>query len=356
MEPLKKVLDHISTVEGDQFEYDENALLAAYNTQKNNPSSIVIKLLSIVGGFLASLPFVGLLLLIGLYESDIGMSILGSILIIAAIVINTEYDKLILDTFSITLYLMGIAILTISLVGHSLGENVIALLMMGIGFAAMVITQNFMLSFISILIINTSFLFLISQNMLDLIHLYMLINAFGFTYLLLKEANIITWSKKLSLLYNPMRIGLLVSLLLGFIFIANGELVAMDIYVYDPWITSILMSSILYYIIHQLITNYGITTLSHKILIYTLSTLIFIATLFAPSILGAIVIMLLCFRVNYRTGFGIGIMALIYFISRYYYDLSFTLLTKSIILFASGILFLACYFLVLKKLDRNEKI
>ena len=46
----------------------------------------------------------------------------------------------------------------------------------------------------------------------------------------------------------------------------------------------------------------------------------------------------------------------IYFISQYYYDLNFTLLTKSILLFSSGVLFLLLYLFTHKNLTQNEKI
>ncbi|WP_417936263.1 DUF4401 domain-containing protein [Flagellimonas ochracea] len=73
-------------------------------------------------------------------------------------------------------------------------------------------------------------------------------------------------------------------------------------------------------------------------------------TLFAPGISGSLLIVLLCFKVNYKTGFIIGIISLIYSIGQYYYDLSFTLLTKSIILFLSGVLLLVFYMVFNKKL------
>jgi len=81
-----------------------------------------------------------------------------------------------------------------------------------------------------------------------------------------------------------------------------------------------------------------------------------VSTIFSPSISGAMIIVLLSFLVNYKTGLAIGIISLIYFISQYYYDLNFTLLTKSIILFSSGIVFLLFYLFTTKKLNSNEKI
>jgi len=96
--------------------------------------------------------------------------------------------------------------------------------------------------------------------------------------------------------------------------------------------------------------------MQYKSGIYALSILLLLPTVLSPAISGAILIILLSFLVNYKTSLVIGIAAFIYFVSQYYYDLHFTLLTKSILLFSSGILFLGLYLLTHKKLTSNEKI
>jgi len=110
------------------------------------------------------------------------------------------------------------------------------------------------------------------------------------------------------------------------------------------------------YLVYSIIKINEIKTVKSKVLIYALSVLILIPTIFSPSISGAIVIVLLSFLVNYKTGLAIGIISIIYFVSQYYYDLNFTLLTKSIILFVSGIIFLVFYLFTTKNLSANEKI
>src|SRR5690606_13137026 len=93
-----------------------------------------------------------------------------------------------------------------------------------------------------------------------------------------------------------------------------------------------------------------------KVLTLVLCLFTLLPTLYAPSISGALLIVLLSFLVNYRTGFAIGIIALIYFVVQYYYDLNLSLLTKSIILFSSGTVFLVFYFFFTKMTKDNEKI
>lgn len=351
----KALLDSIRLLEGDKFEYDEKTILEEYSTQGENKSSLAIKILSIFGGFLATLAFLGFLAIAGLYNSELGLLIFGIGFIISAIWLNKLYDKLIIDTFSISIYVKGFALLALGLSEMKVDENIIAILIGLIALSSLIVTQNFILSFISVLAISGSFLFLIiSNNSYDLIHLYVAINTLILTYLFLNEAKIISSNKKLSQLYNPFRIGIVISLLFGLISVGKRHLIPISQnYI---WLSSIVLFLVTMYLVYTIIKINEINTVKSKAMIYTLSTLILVSTMFSPSISGAIVIILLSFLVNYKTGLAIGIISIIYFISQYYYDLNFTLLTKSIILFVSGIMFLLFYLFTTKNLSVNEKI
>ena len=208
------LLDSIRLSDGAEFECNEKAILNEYQNQQENKSSLAIKVLSIFGGFLATLAFLGFLAIAGLYDSELGLLIFGIGFIVSAIWLNKEYDKLIIDTFSISIYVTGFALFAFGLSEMKVDENIIAILISLIALSSLIITQNFILSFISVLAISGSFLFLIiSNNSYDLIHLYVAINTVILTYLFLNEAKIISSNKRLSQLYNPIRIGLVVSLL-----------------------------------------------------------------------------------------------------------------------------------------------
>ena len=351
----KALLDRIRESKGASFEYNEEAILEEYQMQADNKSSLAIKLLSIFGGFLATLTFLGFLGITGLYDSAIGLLIFGIGFIIVSIWLNKEYDKLIIDTFSISTYIIGFAMLAFGLTKMEIDENIIALLISIIALSSLFITQNYILSFISVLVIATSFLTLIiSNNLFNLIHLYIAVNTLALTYLFLNEAKIITSNRKLSRLYDPMRIGLIISLLFGLIAIGKRGLVSISQnYI---WLSSIVIIFAILFLVYKIYKINEIQSAKSKRLIYSLSFLILLPTLFSPAISGAILIILLSFLVNYKTGLVIGIISFIYFISQYYYDLNFTLLTKSIILFSSGIVFLLFYLFTNKNIETNEKI
>ena len=169
---VKAFIDRIRTSEGVNFEYDEDAILKEYNTLEEQKSSLTIKILSIFGGFLATLAFLGFLFIAGLYNSELGLLVFGSGFIISALWLHKVYDKLVIDTFSISLYVTGFVLLSFALSGMNIDDNMIAVLVILIAVSSLLITQNFILSFISILIISGSFIFLIiSKDIYDLIHL-----------------------------------------------------------------------------------------------------------------------------------------------------------------------------------------
>lgn len=344
----KALLCTISYSEGIKFEYNEKAILKEYQIREENKSSLAIKILSIFGGFLATLTFLGFLAIAGLYESGLGLLIFGMGFIILAIWLNKEFDKLIIDTFSISIYIIGFVLFASGLTQLNVDEDIITILVNVIAISSLFIIQNYILSFISLLTISGSFLTLIIGNDLYyLMHLYIAVNTLTLAYVFLNEAKIISSNKKLSKLYNPVRIGLVFSLLFGLVTIGKRYLIPIS--QNHIWLSSIVMIFVTTYLVYLSIKINEIESIKSKILIYLLSCLILVSTILSPAISGAIIIILLSFLVNYKTGLVIGIISFIYFISQYYYDLSFTLLTKSIILFFSGILFLLFYLCINNK-------
>lgn len=333
--------------EGSKIEFNEEAILKEYEEHEGNKSNLIIKVLSIFGGFLATLVFLVFLGIAGFYNSAGSLLIFGIGFVISALFLNKTFNKLITDTFSISLYIAGLILLAYGLSELGISINSVVLIISFLAFSSLIMTQNFILSFISILAISGGFLTLIVYNeAYSLIHFYIAFYTFILTYIFLYEAQIMTSHKKLSKLYNSMRIGLIFSLLFGLIAIGKRDLIPLSQnYI---WVSSVFIIFAILYLVYTILKINDIEIQKNKVLIYLLSGLLLTPTLFSPAISGAILIILLSFLVNYKTGFALGIISIIYFISQYYYDLNFTLLTKSIILFISGLVFIAFYLFTLK--------
>lgn len=351
---LKEIIQAIHNSEGENFKYNEPAILAEYKKEDANKSSLAIKILSIVGGLFATLTFIGFLALMRLFESEAAILITGICFIIVAIWLNKAFDKLIFDTLSISIYVTGLVMLGAGLTLLDVGENELIFIILVVSLLTLFVNQTYMLSFMAVTAFTGCFLaFIIVNKSYEFFHLYNSAIALLLVYVFLNEGKIITFNKNSSKLYNPMRIGLIFSLLVGLIISVNREV--FDMPTSFIWISSILLLAVVMYLVFQIVKRLEITDNKKQALIYMLSVLVLSSTIFAPSILGAIIIILLSFFVNYKTGLAIGIIALIYFITQYYYDLNLTLLVKSIILIASGILFIV-FFLFTKKFTSNEKI
>ncbi len=195
---------------------------------------------------------------------------------------------------------------------------------------------------------------IVSNNAYDVIHVYVSVLAITMTYLFLKEARIIATSKALSKLYNPLRIGLIFSFISGLVFLGKK-----DILPESPdyiWLYSVIIILTILYIVSTLVNFFHIVESRNKIGIYAFLILALSATVLSPAISGAILIILLCFLVNYKMGLVLGVISFVYFISQFYYDLNFTLLTKSALLFSTGILFIILYLFIYKKLTADENV
>jgi hypothetical protein len=349
---IREIIEQVRHSTIPAVECNEEAILLEYRSQAEEKSSLAIKIVTVFGGLFATSTFMGFIMAAGLYSSGVGLALFGIISIAGAVWLNIAYNKLIIDTISISVFITGFILIGIGLSDLDVDENIISILFFILGFLTLMLAQNYIISFVSVLIISGALLALIAESeQYNFIHVYVSVFAFAFTYWFLQEARIITRSRKISRLYNPVRMGLVFSFLGGLILVGKKGIIpiAQD-YV---WVSSVVTIAAVMYVISILFAIFK-TSSSEKAIIYALSFILLLSTVMSPSISGSILIILVCFLVNHKTGFVAGIIGLIYFISQYYYDLGLTLLVKSILLFSTGILFsLICLF-TYRKLKTND--
>ena len=185
---------------------DEEKILGEYRDSNTGKSGIAIKALSVFGGIAASLFFLAFLFLAGLYASESAMLIFGVIFIAAAIIVNNRFDNLLIDTASISFFLAGFFLLGLGLGSIQLNENVICLVFVAVALLTLIIIQNYIFSFISLLIINGSlFALIIFSGSNNMIHLLLIMQVIAIVYLFLHESAFISAGLKISKLYQPIR-------------------------------------------------------------------------------------------------------------------------------------------------------
>lgn len=335
------------------FNYE--AIIAGYQRSYDNRSGIAIKALIVLGGFLASLSFVGFLMLLQIYESGTAMLITGLGLCAGAVLVSRANDKLVLDTMSISLYLSGIIMTGVGFeeLFHS-SVPVLCSFYMLLAAATIAISQGYVFAFIAVLLFNGSVLGIMADaEAFELIHVYIGVVSVLLAWWMINEAKLITNYRPYAGLYNPVRAGLMVSLLVALFSVGKRGLinVSMD-YI---WLSSVAAIAITLFIVKHILQQLGKADYKYKWVIYVSCIVWLLPTAFSPAIAGSVLILLLAFMVNYRPGVAIGITALVYFVGQYYYDLNFTLLQKSVILFSSGVLLLLFYFFTAKVLA-DEKV
>uniref|UniRef100_UPI00404AA51F DUF4401 domain-containing protein n=1 Tax=Flavobacterium sp. TaxID=239 RepID=UPI00404AA51F len=351
---IKKNIALIQESEGETFEVQEQEIESVYQKLHDNQSSIAIKILSIFGGFFATYAFLGFLFMAGLYNSSEGIMITGFLFFAATITLNLLYKKIIITTISISAFVTGFYLVGFGLISLQYEMSSICLIFMLISVLTIWITKNYILSFLSIIIINNCIIYLIfDSHSYNFYHFYNGVLLLLTTYLFLNEGKLLADKRFPSILYNPVRIGLLVSLIIELVVAVKSS--DFEFALSQIWISSIISIPLTVYVISRITKIIGITQNKTLSLIHGLSILVLIPTAISPLISGTLLVILLSFLVNYKTGLVIGIIAFVYAISQFYYDLSFTLLTKSIILFVSGLIFILFYAITHQKLNSNEK-
>jgi hypothetical protein len=258
----------------------------------------------------------------------------------------------VLDTFGISLFGIGFLMVAVALSQMHADENTISLVFILMALGSLALVQNYMLSFISVLILNGSILVLVNSVGADLIHLFLAALITLLTYVFLAEAKLITGSKKWSRLYLPARAALLFSFAAMLVCLNEGWL--LKISWHYAWLSFVIIFAALVILYTRLFSLFGIEKISGKALFAFAPLLLLLPTLHTPAIAGALFMILLSFMVSYKTGLGLGILSLVYFLIEYYYDLHFTLLTKSGILFFTGLLFILGYVVIHRRSIHDE--
>ena len=118
---------------------------------------------------------------------------------------------------------------------------------------------------------------------------------------------------------------------------------------FKPWMDEVVSGLVLLYLVWQLLRRYEILLSEPVALLALLGTfLLCLASMEAGGITVGITIVLLGFSSSNRVLLGLGIVSLLFFVSRYYYMLDKTLLAKALTLFLVGIVLIVMRWVMLR--------
>ena len=302
-------------------------------------SNLTIEVLSIIGGVLTAIFFLGFLVLSSILRSETSCLIAGSILIITTLFVNRLLTKPFLDAMNITCYIAGCI-----LAGYGMNRNmdVLFIVLIGISVVTMLLSKGFILTFLSVI----SFYSLNPLNVaaVPIIAIFLFVN--------LSETKILSYTNGDFSKYKPIHSGLFVSCVLSLAGLSVNYLTKST----NDWIISVFMLVGILLMVYKIVQVMQVKSPVHQVCIYLLCILICFPSLHAPYLSGSILLILICFQYGYKAESAVALLLFIYSISKYYYDLDITLLTKSITLFFTGIALLIAWYIFTQKKTRHEKI
>ncbi|MCI0921362.1 DUF4401 domain-containing protein [Sphingobacterium rhinopitheci] len=357
-------IEYLKSIAKKPFLVDEEAVSSAYASSSKEQQTMVIKALTIFGALLTCVFGIGFLFLIGIYDYPLFMIGLGILLIIIPSYLTTQVHETFLDTFLLSLYCTGYGLLAFGMSQAQIDIKVILICLLVVATFTLIYLNNYVIALIATLIIYGCIEFLLKE--FDLYQLFpFFYNGIAILtlFILTKEAKIISYSKHLAKIYEPLKIASIVF----YIYKLNGwstfnlrtfQVLEIDSYSFNIFsysITLVVTIGLFFYLITKILQQLTITNRKQKAIIYSAALIVLLPSTIQPNIPGALLLILSCFYINYKTGIALGILSFLYFITRFYYDMEVTLLFKSIILMLTGFLFLLVYYLTSKNLSAHEK-
>lgn len=354
MTKKNEIINKLSELEAsvENFNCNSDIIKSVYEQAESEQSSFIVKIISIFGGIFATIAFLFFLGIAGLFDSKEAMIILGLICIVASIIMANKFNKIVLDTLSISLYLIGLAMFIFGMSSLELSTYLLCFITGCIGLTALHFTHNFILAFLSMSVVCGSLIFIIFEDNFNLLPFITIVLLWLMMILFIIEAKILTMHNMMGRSYYAIRTSVMLAFLFClYLFGVKGYFTDHQIGI---WLPSAAIVSSTIFLIGYLIKYHQVKLTRDLPFIYILCLIILLPTIYAPSISGSLLVMLLCFYSNNKTGFVVSVISFLYFIGQYYYDLDFSLLTKSIFLMVSGSICFLLFFYLNKKYNWHE--
>ncbi|MBC7566579.1 MAG: DUF4401 domain-containing protein [Pedobacter sp.] len=305
--------------------------------ETKSKESLAIRILSLAGGILGTCFFLGFMGVMFL-DHPYAMIIMGVVTIGGSLTIERIAKSVILDTIAISSCLIGNIILGMGLNSIIKNDNLLTVGLMISAGLILNFSKSFVLNLFGVVSINVCLFTFISINNIHYI-IPLFLGYLGTAFIYLSFNSHLNW-----------RLGSLLSLLILLTYL--GFDLKEDIG--TRYISSAVIVGLIIFILQKIIHHLQIEGSDNRVMIYLISSVILVLSFFSPSISGALFILLLSFHTSYRTGLITGVIVLVYFVGQYYYNLEYSLLIKSGIMFGTGILLTMYWFFLKNKLKHYE--
>lgn len=348
---LEKKLDELSS-KGVSF--DRNAILEAKEVELMSHSSFAIKFVALLGGIIGGFTLLGAVYALELSINYVFNLVCALLFWGIAFWLHTKRKTIVYDTILICLVLMAsyfcYAVLDDLDYISTINSSILGI---SIGFVCVVLFKNELLSFLgSIGVLVSLFAVAIETNLIWGANLYLILIMISITFLFLNESVVLLKGAKIRNAYKSIRLAHILVILgvLNYTSPSNyfgvsfhlDELVVVNLYICLVWC------------VFRIVKEQKNLSILDIIIIVALGLLLILPTYMSLGFGFSVLLLLLCFRSQYKTGLILAILSFCYFLFMFYYDLQFTLMIKSLLLMGTGIILIGFYTLLNRKTKTNE--
>ncbi|MFM2190890.1 MAG: hypothetical protein RL491_1276 [Bacteroidota bacterium] len=339
---LTQALQEATSIVGDTFVVDEQALeLSGLGIKSTS-----ITIFQALGGFIASLAFLGLMFTINIYKHPAVVLIIGIPLVLLSILQGKLQKVHIPDTVGVFFFIAGCFLTIYGVSLYNIDSNILIGLVMLISTATLSLSENKIVVFSSVLLFFGSLIaFMLENDWVNGIHVVSNLSLAMALFLYHKESETLFARNRLSQLMPSMAYASAIASLITFQIIALPSM--LKIHPHFLWLSSLAPLSVSLFLIYQ-------NTMGNRLVVIIAFVLLAAPSIFAPAIIGSMAILLLGFGYRNNGLMIIGILSCIQTTIQFYYDLKFTLLEKSIMMMAIGALLMVAYWAFVKHIRANE--
>lgn len=328
--------------------FEEKAILDEYAANERFVGNRALRIFIVIGTFLASTLAFSTVLAMGFYDSPAAMMIIGLAAIGFGLRIHRQRISDVAETFSLTLIFMGFACIPMALPDWNKFIDLNCLILMTLAAGCFIFSRRQLLSFLSVISFLSLFgLWITSKGEPLLLPGFSLVMLCLMVTLSLQEGKWISSYRKFSIHYLPVTLALTIAqIAVHYLFTVTTAPVLTENQPVKLLYFSIPNIVFCLYVLHSFSREIGIVNVKQKSLLLGVIAVILLLTLYTPTISISLCLAVLNFRNRYYTGLIVSAISLVIAIGLYYYDMHFTLLTKSILLMTSGAVILGGFLFI----------
>jgi uncharacterized membrane protein len=316
--------------------------LISDNSEANTPW--FVKIITIIGAWFGSLLFLGALFIAQVLKTEESMIIIGGLFVVIGIAISFANNRNhLLDALSLSLSILGQVLLGIGIGASTHGFKSVCYAGLLIESLIYLLAQSYTQKFISVILIPLCLLGIIWNGpIFEATHCLIGGLSVAAVLIWINELPLQIWLKKQPHFFVPTAYGLVLGLLLTLVLSINNKF--FEVHINHWYITSLISFLSLSFLLYQsLCRTLGVSNKAFGCAVIVIAIL-FAPTFLAPGIIASALIIILGFARSNRVLLTLGIVFLATFLTSFYYSLQQSLLTKSIILMSTGVLFLGISF------------